>query len=228
MEGMDNSAEDFSLSAYRFMLLHNNLAYFNQSKALPISESHITTMSAVPEWQDDSRRIYRSMLKGGKHNSMREMGMALINELISLASVPDVCQNFSDFSHNFNLETTSLVFKFWFKILFLILYIFHAIALYTQIYYQPAAQYIVFMLLHVSATNSSHLQGAAALEGTCSLLCTMSAINDKLYTCGIIPQLIDNYNNCIEVITCYIRSYTKYCIQTFILRFVMEPRSEIC
>ena len=59
----------------------------------------------------------------------------------------------------------------------------------TQTYYQ---QYIVFMLLHVSATNSSHLQEDAALERTCSSLCNLSAINDKMYTCGIIPQLINN------------------------------------
>jgi hypothetical protein len=30
----------------------------------------------------------------------------------------------------------------------------------TQIYFQPAAQYLVVMLLHVSATSRSHLQGA--------------------------------------------------------------------
>jgi len=64
MEGMDNSAGDFSLSAYCSILLHTNLVYFNQPKAPPISESHITTMFTVPEWQDDCRGIYRSMLKG--------------------------------------------------------------------------------------------------------------------------------------------------------------------
>jgi len=51
MEGMDNSDGDFSLYAYCFTLLHTNSAYFNQPKALPISESHITTMFTVPQWQ---------------------------------------------------------------------------------------------------------------------------------------------------------------------------------
>jgi len=49
--GMDNRAGDFSLSAYCFTLLHTNSAYFNQPKALPISERRITTMFKVPEWQ---------------------------------------------------------------------------------------------------------------------------------------------------------------------------------
>jgi len=80
----------------------------------------------------DCKGIYRSMLKTGEHNSVSEMWKALINELISVASVPDVCQNFSDFSHNFNLETTRLVFKFWIKGFFLALYIFHAIMLYIH------------------------------------------------------------------------------------------------
>jgi len=57
MEGMDNSAGDISLSAYCFILLHANLAYFNQPKALPINESHITTRFTVPEWQDDCTGI---------------------------------------------------------------------------------------------------------------------------------------------------------------------------
>jgi hypothetical protein len=61
---MDNSAGDFSFSAYCNILLHINLAYFNQPKAFPTSESHITTRFTVPEWQDDCRGIYRSMLKG--------------------------------------------------------------------------------------------------------------------------------------------------------------------
>ena len=45
--------------------------------------------------------------------------------------------------------------------------------LYTQIYYESTAQNIVFMLLHVSVTNSSifremqHLRGQAACYATC-------------------------------------------------------------
>jgi len=61
---MDNSAGDFSLFAYCFILLHTNLAYFNQPKALPIPESHITTQFTVPERQGDFTGIYRSMRKG--------------------------------------------------------------------------------------------------------------------------------------------------------------------
>jgi hypothetical protein len=64
MDRKNNSAGDFSPSAYCFILLHTNLAYFNQPKALPISESCITIMLTVPEWQDDCRGIQRSMLKG--------------------------------------------------------------------------------------------------------------------------------------------------------------------
>jgi hypothetical protein len=61
---MDNSAGDFSISACCFNLLDTNFAYFNQPKALPISEIHITNTFTVPEWQDDCRGIQRSMLKG--------------------------------------------------------------------------------------------------------------------------------------------------------------------
>jgi hypothetical protein len=32
MEGMDTSDGDFSVSAYRFILFHTNLTYFNQHK----------------------------------------------------------------------------------------------------------------------------------------------------------------------------------------------------
>jgi hypothetical protein len=123
---------------------------------------------------------------------MREMWIALISEMISVASVPDVCQISQTFPTTLTSKQPGWYLNFSSRF-FLILYIFHAIISYTHIYYQPTTQYIVLMLLHVSATNSSHLQGATALEGTYSSLSNLSAVNDKLYTCGIITQLINNY-----------------------------------
>jgi len=74
------------------------------------------------------------------------------------------------------------------------------IVLHTQISFQLTAQNIVWMLLHVAATNSGHLQAATVLEDTCSVLCNLSTVNGELYTCGIIPQLITYYENCIKII----------------------------
>jgi len=50
------------------------------------------------------------------------------------------------------------------------------------------------ILLHVSTKQRSHLQGAAVLEDTCIALCNFSSVNGEIYTCRIIPQLINNYN----------------------------------
>ena len=55
--------------------------------------------------------------------------------------------------------------------------VFCAVILYTQIYLQLSAQYIILMFLRVLATNLSHLQGAAVLEDTCIVLCNLSAVN---------------------------------------------------
>jgi hypothetical protein len=54
-----------------------------------------------------------------------------------------------------------------------------------------------------SGTNRSHLQDAIVLEGTCNVLRTLPAVRDELYTCGIIPQLVNNYEliKCIKIIT---------------------------
>lgn len=68
----------------------------------------------------------------------------------------------------------------------LIMYIFHAIALYTQICFQLTTQDRVLKFLHVSVMNHSHLQGAIVLQVSCSVLYDLSAINDELYTCGVI------------------------------------------
>jgi len=45
----------------------------------------------------------------------------------------------------------------------------------------PTVQNIVWMLLHVSATNSGHLQAATVLEDTCSVLCNLSTVNGEIY-----------------------------------------------
>jgi len=64
---------------------------------------------------------------------------------------------------------------------------------YLFFFYWLTAQYIVLMLLHVLATSHSHIPGATVLEDTCSMLCNLSAVDGELRTCGIIPQLINNY-----------------------------------
>jgi hypothetical protein len=69
----------------------------------------------------------------------------------------------------------------------LIMYIFHAVASYTQICFQLTTQHRVLMFLHVLVMNHSHLQGATVLQVPCSLLHNLLAINDELYTCGVIP-----------------------------------------
>jgi hypothetical protein len=55
----------------------------------------------------------------------------------------------------------------------LILYITSATVLYTQVYFQQTAQYLVLVQLHVSAMNCSHLQGATVFEDTHSALCNL-------------------------------------------------------
>jgi hypothetical protein len=61
--------------------------------------------------------------------------------------------------------------------------IFCAVILYTQIYLQLTAQYMILMVLHVLAMNLTHLEGTAVLEDTCSMLCNLSAVNfDSLFT----------------------------------------------
>ena len=57
-----------------------------------------------------------------------------------------------------------------------------SICLYTQIYFQQTAPYIILNFLHVSANTRSHLQEATVLEDTGSLLCKLSVVNGELYT----------------------------------------------
>ena len=56
------------------------------------------------------------------------------------------------------------------------------LCLYTQIYFQQTAPYIIFNSLHVSAANRSHLQEATAVEDTGSFPCKLSVVNGELYT----------------------------------------------
>ena len=37
--------------------------------------------------------------------------------------------------------------------------------MYTEVYFRETTQNLILILLHVSATNRSHLQGATAFEG---------------------------------------------------------------
>ena len=57
-----------------------------------------------------------------------------------------------------------------------------SICLYTQIYFQKTAPYIILKLLHVSATNRSLLQESTVLENIDSLLCKFPVVNGELYT----------------------------------------------
>jgi hypothetical protein len=70
--------------------------------------------------------------------------------------------------------------------------IFCSVILYTQIHLQLTVQYIILMVLHVLATNLSHLQGAAVLEDTCSMLCNLSAVN------GDSPLTADKLHNTLH------------------------------
>jgi hypothetical protein len=70
--------------------------------------------------------------------------------------------------------------------------IFCALILYTQIYLQLTAQYIILMFLHVLAANLNHLQGAAVLENTCSMLCNLYAVN------GDLPFTADKLHNTLH------------------------------
>ena len=63
----------------------------------------------------------------------------------------------------------------------LIMYIFHAI----DSKWLHNTEFWHF--LHVSVMNHSHLQGATVLQVPCSVFYNLSAINDELYICGVIP-----------------------------------------
>jgi hypothetical protein len=48
----------------------------------------------------------------------------------------------------------------------------------------------MLMFLHVSAMNRKTIQVAIELEGTCNMLCNLPAVNNEIYTCGIISHLV--------------------------------------
>ena len=68
--------------------------YIYVVQQLRVIECYISTMFTVLEWQ----RNLEKYAEVGKHNSVRETRMALINRLISVASVLYVCQNFCSLS----------------------------------------------------------------------------------------------------------------------------------
>ena len=57
-----------------------------------------------------------------------------------------------------------------------------SVCLYTQIYFQQTAPYIILKLLHVSANNRSLLQESTVLEDIGSLLWKFAVVNGELYT----------------------------------------------
>jgi len=60
---------------------------------------------------------------------------------------------------------------------------------------KKCAQYIVLILLHVSATSRRLLQEVTVTGDTCSMLCNLSAVNGELY-----PHMAHcNYYNYITI-----------------------------
>jgi hypothetical protein len=63
---------------------------------------------------------------------------------------------------------------------------------------------IELKFLHVSAMNRKNIQTGILLEVTCNMLCNLSAVNDEIrihvYTCDIIPHLVNNYQNHIKIV----------------------------
>jgi hypothetical protein len=86
-----------------------------------------------------------------------------------------------------------------------VLYMFHEIVLYSQVYFQQTAQYLALMLLHVSFTICNHLQRDAVFDDICSILCGLSVVDGKLYIhVSAIPQLTVFYSTFIH------GEYTEY------------------
>jgi hypothetical protein len=68
------------------------------------------------------------------------------------------------------------------------------LCLYTQIYFQQTAPYIILNFLCVSATNRSHLQEATVLEDIGSLLCKLSVVNGELFTLFVYIYIVYGLN----------------------------------
>lgn len=107
--------------------------------------------------------------------------------------------------------------------------IFCAVILYTQIYLQLIAQYVILMFLHFLATNLSHLQGVAVLEDTCSILCNLYAVNcDSPFTADKLHNMLHESLSTVghwrwlQFMARYVAASELYTVQLIVNTFVSD------
>ena len=99
-----------------------------------------------------------------------------------------------------SLSFIRYVILIWFSNLTLPCFSLTPALVYIQIRFQLTTQYIFYMFWSILVTINSHIQPVTLLEGTCSVLLNLSAVNCKIDRCGVIWNLVNTFWNHIKII----------------------------